>query len=214
MISQWSFNDHFQFSIFNFLTLRKLSNIFWLWKFSDFIFDFDFQWSFNDYSMITQWSFNDYSIIIQWSFSLFNFQFSIENFQTFFHFWFSSSMIIQSMIIQWLLNDYSMIIQSSLSIFNFQFLENVLISFLIFIFNDHSINDHSMIIQWLLNDHFDFEIFQSVSHLENFPTFLDPPPEGAGGSYVTSSVCQSVCPSATQVLILPTIRFFWFFASS
>ena len=29
-----------------------------------------------------------------------------------------------------------------------------------------------------------------------------------GGSYVTSSVCPSVCLSATQDLILPTIRFF------
>ena len=35
-----------------------------------------------------------------------------------------------------------------------------------------------------------------------------------GGSYVTSSVCLSVRLSATQDLILPTIRFFWFFAWS
>ena len=34
------------------------------------------------------------------------------------------------------------------------------------------------------------------------------------GSYVISSVRLSVCLSVTKVLILPAIRFFWFFASS
>ena len=61
-------------------TLRKFSNIFWLWKFSDFIFDFHLQWSFNQWS-VTQWSFNDYSMITQRSFND-HFQFSIFNFST------------------------------------------------------------------------------------------------------------------------------------